>query len=132
MPLQSERDSLGHFLAWKSMAAGGVAALRLRHRVVLQTQIGADHRRLDRLSPRLCLGPSGPRRGVDLRCLTDPDAPIDTNHLERGLRPIPIGRKNWLYTHDCPILETGDGSCRFKRTRVESTKEKKTRKQPCS
>ena len=23
--------------------------------------------------------------------------PIDTNHLERALRPIPMGRKNWLF-----------------------------------
>jgi transposase len=29
--------------------------------------------------------------------LADPDVPIDTNHLERGLRPIPMGRKNWLF-----------------------------------
>jgi len=29
--------------------------------------------------------------------LSDPDVPIDTNHLERGLRPIPMGRKNWLF-----------------------------------
>ncbi len=29
--------------------------------------------------------------------LSDPDVPIDTNHLERGLRPIPLGRKNWLF-----------------------------------
>jgi hypothetical protein len=29
--------------------------------------------------------------------LTDPDVPIDTNHLERALRPIPLGRKNWLF-----------------------------------
>lgn len=29
--------------------------------------------------------------------LTDPDVPIDTNHLERALRPIPMGRKNWLF-----------------------------------
>ena len=26
-----------------------------------------------------------------------PDVPIDTNHLERGLRPIPMGRRNWLF-----------------------------------
>lgn len=25
------------------------------------------------------------------------DVPIDTNHLERGLRPIPMGRGNWLF-----------------------------------
>lgn len=29
--------------------------------------------------------------------LGDPDVPIDTNHLERALRPIPMGRKNWLF-----------------------------------
>ena len=26
-----------------------------------------------------------------------PDVPIDTNHLERALRVIPMGRKNWLF-----------------------------------
>jgi len=29
--------------------------------------------------------------------LSDPDVPIDTNHLERALRPIPMGRRNWLF-----------------------------------
>jgi hypothetical protein len=29
--------------------------------------------------------------------LSDPDVPIDTNHLERGLRAIPMGKKNWLF-----------------------------------
>ena len=29
--------------------------------------------------------------------LTEPDVPIDTNHLERALRAIPMGRKNWLF-----------------------------------
>ena len=29
--------------------------------------------------------------------LNDPDVPIDTNHLERALRAIPMGRKNWLF-----------------------------------
>ena len=29
--------------------------------------------------------------------LSDPQVPIDTNHLERALRPIPMGRKNWLF-----------------------------------
>ena len=38
----------------------------------------------------------------DRRCglevfLTDPDVPIDTNHLERALRVIPMGRRNWLF-----------------------------------
>lgn len=30
--------------------------------------------------------------------LKDPDVPIDTNHLERALRVIPMGRKNWLFS----------------------------------
>lgn len=29
--------------------------------------------------------------------LADPDVPVDTNHLERALRPIPLGRKNWNF-----------------------------------
>lgn len=29
--------------------------------------------------------------------LTNPDLPLDTNHLERALRVIPMGRKNWLF-----------------------------------
>jgi transposase len=29
--------------------------------------------------------------------LGDADVPIDTNHLERALRPIPMGRRNWLF-----------------------------------
>jgi transposase len=30
--------------------------------------------------------------------LEDPDVPIDTNHLERALRVIPLGRKNWMFS----------------------------------
>jgi len=30
--------------------------------------------------------------------LDDPDVPMDTNHLERALRVIPMGRRNWLFT----------------------------------
>ena len=29
--------------------------------------------------------------------LSDPTVAIDTNHLERALRPIPMGRKNWMF-----------------------------------
>jgi transposase len=36
------------------------------------------------------------KRGLQV-FLTDPDVPLDTNHLERALRPIPMGRKNWLF-----------------------------------
>jgi hypothetical protein len=36
------------------------------------------------------------RVGLEL-FLTDPDVPIDTNHIERALRVIPMGRKSWLF-----------------------------------
>jgi len=29
--------------------------------------------------------------------LEDAGVPLDTNHLERSLRPIPMGRKNWMF-----------------------------------
>lgn len=29
--------------------------------------------------------------------LSDPEVPIDTNHLERALRVVPMGRRNWLF-----------------------------------
>lgn len=29
--------------------------------------------------------------------LNDPDLPLDTNHVERSLRCIPMGRRNWLF-----------------------------------
>jgi transposase len=36
------------------------------------------------------------REGLEVY-LTDPDVPIDTNHIERALRVIPMGRRNWLF-----------------------------------
>jgi transposase len=36
------------------------------------------------------------RAGLEV-FLTDPDVPIDTNHLERALRAIPMGRRSWLF-----------------------------------
>lgn len=36
------------------------------------------------------------RAGLEV-FLTDPDVPIDTNHLERALRVIPMGRRSWLF-----------------------------------
>ena len=29
--------------------------------------------------------------------LTEPEVAIDTNHLERAIRPVALGRKNWLF-----------------------------------
>jgi len=37
-------------------------------------------------------------RPAELRVfLDDADVPIDTNHLERGIRPIAMGRRSWLF-----------------------------------
>jgi len=30
--------------------------------------------------------------------LGDPEIPKDNNHTERAIRPIVLGRKNWLFT----------------------------------
>ena len=49
---------------------------------------------------------AGSRRAQLEIFLSDPDVPIDTNHLERGVRPIACGRKNWLFAW------TGDGAAR--------------------
>jgi hypothetical protein len=38
----------------------------------------------------------GRREGLTV-FLADPDVPLDTNHLERALRAIPLGRKNWNF-----------------------------------
>lgn len=37
-------------------------------------------------------------REVELSAfLSDPDVALDTNHLERAIRSIPMGRRNWLF-----------------------------------
>jgi len=37
-------------------------------------------------------------RETSLRVFLEyPDVPLDTNHLERAIRPIAIGRKNWMF-----------------------------------
>ena len=36
------------------------------------------------------------RQGLEV-FLSDPEVPLDTNHLERSLRPVPMGRRNWLF-----------------------------------
>jgi transposase len=43
------------------------------------------------------LGDAHHRRAALEVFLTDPDVPIDTNHLERALRVVPMGRRNWLF-----------------------------------
>jgi hypothetical protein len=56
---------------------------------------------------KYCLLPSSPftkaisyclERESGLRVfLANPDLPVDTNHVERQIRPIVVGRKNWLF-----------------------------------
>jgi hypothetical protein len=58
------------------------------------------------------------RPGLELY-LTDPDVPIDTNHLERALRVIPMGRKSWLFcwtelgARDVGIIQSLIVTCRL-------------------
>ena len=63
---------------------------------------------IDRQFERQGLLPSNPftqalgyarerRLGLEV-FLEDPDVAMDTNHLERALRVIPMGRRNWLFT----------------------------------
>lgn len=40
---------------------------------------------------------AGEREQALREFLTDPSISLDTNHLERGLRVIPMGRRNWLF-----------------------------------
>lgn len=48
-----------------------------------------------------------------------PNVPLDTNHVERALRPIPLGRKNWLFcwselgARAVGILQSLVASCRL-------------------
>ena len=65
------------------------------------------------------LGYARDRRGGLEVYLTDPDVPIDTNHLERALRVIPMGRKNWnfcwteLGAHHVGIMQSLIVTCRL-------------------
>jgi transposase len=51
--------------------------------------------------------------------LVNPDVPLDTNHLEREIRPIALGRKNWLFcwtevgARQVGIIESLLASCRL-------------------
>lgn len=49
----------------------------------------------------------------------DEQVPMDTNYLERALRPIPLGRKNWLFcwteigAHHAGIVQSLITTCRL-------------------
>ena len=78
---------------------------------------------------RLDLVPSNPlskalgyvhKREKELQVyLDDPSVAIDTNHLERGLRCIPMGRKNWMFcwteegADNVAVFQTLIMSCRL-------------------
>ncbi len=60
------------------------------------------------------------KREAGLRIyLADPAVPIDTNHLEREIRSLPLGRKNWLFcwtevgAHAVAIVQTLIACCKL-------------------
>lgn len=48
--------------------------------------------------------------------LSDPDIPLDTNFLERALRCIPMGRKNWLFCW----TELGAEACNIAQSLIQT------------
>jgi hypothetical protein len=58
--------------------------------------------------------------------LTDPDVALDTNHLERALRVIPMGRKAWMFcwtelgARDVGIVQSLIVTCRLHGVEVYS------------
>lgn len=53
--------------------------------------------------------------------LSNPEVAVDTNHLERGLRPVPMGKKNWLFcwteagAEDVATIQSLLATCRLQR-----------------
>jgi transposase len=82
------------------------AKLRQR-RVQAQPVVEQFFTWLDRTLRDVVLLPSNPfrqaanyalaRRTALSVFLADPTVPLDTNHLERQIRPLALGRKNWLF-----------------------------------
>lgn len=58
------------------------------------------------------------RAGLEV-FLDDPEVALDTNHLERGIRPIAMGRRNWLFCSSevgaeaVGIIQSLIGTCRL-------------------
>jgi hypothetical protein len=84
----------------------GTAKLKVRGEQSKQV-VSEFFKWLEEESAEAALLPSNPftkaasyalKRRKDLEVfLADPAVPLDTNHLERALRVIPMGRKNWLF-----------------------------------
>jgi transposase len=81
---------------------------KLRHRKVhAQPAVEQFFTWLERTVREVILLPSNPfrqaaqyalaRRAALSVFLADPTVPLDTNHLERQIRPIALGRRNWLF-----------------------------------
>ena len=81
---------------------------KLHHRRVhAQPVVEQFFRWLERTLREVVLLPSNPFRqaahyALDRRAalsvfLADPTVPLDTNHLERQIRPVALGRKNWMF-----------------------------------
>ncbi len=88
----------------KTLDGAGKLAWRREHGAPAVDAFFAWRRQLRRRTDLLPNDPFGKAlayaadREAGLRVfLDDPEVAIDTNHLERGLRPIPMGRKNWLF-----------------------------------
>lgn len=88
----------------KGLDRAGTLACRAEH---AKPAVDAFFAWCDTQCQRLDLVPSNPlskalkyaqEREEALRLyLSDPDLPMDTNHLERTLRVIPMGRRSWLF-----------------------------------
>ncbi|MCY3878727.1 MAG: transposase [Rhodobacteraceae bacterium] len=81
-----------------ALSVPAVAGFREWHAVESKTE------RLPKDPFLKALNHAGPRRAQLEIFLSDPDVPVDTNHLERCVRPVACGRKNRLSAW------TGDGA----------------------
>ena len=102
---------------------------RLQRQQLAKPAVDAFFRWVDDQFERQALLPSSPltqalayarerREGLGIY-LDDPDVAIDTNHLERALRVIPMGRRNWLFcwtelgAHQIGIAQSLLTTCRL-------------------
>jgi len=106
-PLAGEAiERIGELYAIEAKLRDLDDATRLRERRKhLAPRLQAFKQWLDELQPK-ALGNSGLRRAIDytrrrwpalVRLLDDGAWPIDNNPIENAIRPIAVGRKNWLF-----------------------------------
>lgn len=137
--LDAEPEAADHALAlvgllyahekWiREKELSGEAKLAYRTRYSLPVA-GAFWDWCDRQCRRHDLLPSNPlskalnyamaRKGPLQVFLSDPDVPLDTNHVERGVRPIAVGRKNWMFcwtevgAHRVAVIQSLLVTCRM-------------------